>query len=164
MRQIKKKVLLVLSVFAVLIISIAPATAGDMYFGVKTGKAIVDDSAVTKDATNTGVLVGWEQGIVLGDLGVEAEYTTTTGDGEIGSTKFDLDTIAAYVALRTAGPIYFKAKGGMLRVDYGDSSETGSSYGIGLGLGIGIAQLEIEYTNSAVDPSDIAYISVGVQF
>ena len=169
MHQMKKKRLMVvlLSVASVLLIAATPVAAGDLYFGAKTGKAILDASGVSKDATNTGVLIGWEQSVVLGDIGVEAEYTTTTGDGEIGALKFDVDTIAAYVAFRTGGPIYLKAKGGFLQVDQtilGQSgTDSGASYGVGIGFGIGIAQLELEYTQTALDV-DLAYVSVGVQF
>jgi len=140
------------------------ALAGDLYFGVKTGSMITDSSAVKTDPTNAGVLIGYELGVVLGDLAVEGELTTSTSDGEYeGGGKFDLDTIAAYLAFRSAGPFYFKAKGGFLQVDGYSGSDTGVSYGIGVGLGIGIAQVELEYTQTAVDP-DLAFVSVGVQF
>jgi len=142
-----------------------PVLAGDLYFGVKTGPMIVDSSVIKTDPTNVGVLIGYELGVVLGDLAVEGEMTTSTSDGEFkgGFGKFDLDTIAAYLAFRSAGPIYFKAKGGFLQVDDGSGSDTGVSYGIGVGLGIGIAQVELEYTQTAVD-SDLAFVSAGVQF
>ena len=166
MRQIKNKLLL-----AVLLLATSVSvSAGDLYFGAKTGKAILDDPAVKTDTTNTGIVVGWDQSVVLGDIGVEAEFTTTTGDGEYNTTpvtKFDFNTAAAYVAFRTAGPIYFKARGGVLRIDQeiaGQSgSDTGASYGIGLGFGIGIAQLELEYTQTSLD-IDLSYVSVGIQF
>jgi len=140
------------------------ALAGDLYFGVKTGPMIMDSSAVKTDPTNVGVLIGYELGVVLGDLALEGELTTSTSDGEFrGGSKFDLDTVAAYLAFRSAGPFYFKAKGGFLQVDRNASSDTGASYGIGVGLGIGIAQVELEYTQTAVDP-DLAFVSIGVQF
>lgn len=148
---------------AVLSMVAASASAGDLFFGVKTGPMMVDDSAVKTDPTNVGVLVGYELGLVLGDLAVEGEFTTSTSDGEVkGGSKFDVDTAAAYLAFRTAGPFYFKAKGGYMNVE-GDSSDSGASYGVGLGFGIGIAQLEVEYTQTKVDP-DVAFVSVGVQF
>lgn len=148
------------------LVSAAPAMAGDLYFGAKTGPMVIDDSAVKTDPTNVGVLVGYELGVVVGDLAVEGEFTTTTSDGKVnGGAKVDIDTIAAYLAFRTAGPIYFKAKGGFLQEDVsvGSYSETdsGASYGVGIGFGIGIAQLELEYTQVE---SDVGFVSLGVQF
>ncbi|MDT8384112.1 MAG: outer membrane beta-barrel protein [Gammaproteobacteria bacterium] len=160
MRQMKTVVLLAL----LGLVAAAPVSAGDLFFGAKTGSMIVDSSAVKTDPTNVGILVGYELGLVLGDLALEGELTTTTSDGKYNNgTKFDLDTIAAYLAFRTAGPVYLKAKGGFLQVDGDGGSDTGASYGIGIGFGIGIAQLELEYTQTAVDP-DLAFVSVGVQF
>lgn len=163
MRQMKT----VFLVGLLCLIGSAPVAAGDLYFGAKTGPMIVDDSVVKTDATNVGVLVGYELGLVVGDLAVEGEFTTTTSDGEVkasaGGGKFDFDTIAAYLAFRTAGPIYLKAKGGFLQVDGKGGTDSGASYGIGVGFGIGIAQLELEYTQTAVDPN-LAFVSVGVQF
>ena len=146
------------------LVAAAPASAGGLYFGAKTGSMIIDNSNVKTDATNVGVLVGYELGVVLGDLAVEGELTTSTSDGEYkGGGNFSVDTAAAYLAFRTAGPIYLKAKGGFMQVDAG-STESGASYGVGVGFGIGIAQLELEYTQTAIDPSDVAFVSVGVQF
>ena len=161
MRQMKTVILVGL----LGLVAAAPASAGGLFFGAKTGSMIVDSSSVKTDPTNVGVLVGYELGVVLGDLSLEGELTTTTSDGEIkGGGKFDLDTIAAYLAFRTAGPFYLKAKGGFLQVDgSGGGSDTGASYGIGVGFGIGVAQLELEYTQTAVDP-DLAFVSLGVQF
>jgi hypothetical protein len=145
-------------------VAAAPAMAGDLFFGAKTGPMIVDSSSVKSDATNVGVLVGYELGLVVGDLAVEGEFTTTTSDGEFkGGGNFDFDTVAAYLAFRTAGPFYFKAKGGVLQVDGNGGTDSGASYGVGVGFGIGVAQLELEYTQTSVDPN-LAFVSVGVQF
>ncbi|HEC20247.1 MAG TPA: hypothetical protein ENI97_13015 [Gammaproteobacteria bacterium] len=161
MRQMKVFVLVGL----LSVIMVAPATAGGLYFGAKTGPMIVDSSMVKTDPTNVGVMVGYELGVVVGDLALEGEFTTSTSDGEYksGFGKFNLDTIAAYLAFRTAGPIYLKAKGGFLQVDEDGSSDTGASYGVGVGLGVGIVQVELEYTQTSVDPS-LSFLSVGVQF
>ena len=115
MRQMKTLILVGL----LGLVAAAPASAGGLFFGAKTGSMIVDSSGVKTDPTNVGVLVGYELGVVLGDLSLEGELTTTTSDGEYkgGFGKFDLDTVAAYLAFRTAGPIYLKANGGFLQVD-----------------------------------------------
>lgn len=151
---------------AVLGLVAAPqAWAGDLFFGAKTGPMILDISDIS-DATNTGIVVGYELlGVLLGDLAVEGELTTTTGDGELNNDKVEVDTKAVYLALRSAGPFYFKAKVGYIDVDVEvgktSSSESGTSYGVGVGFGIGIAQLELEYTQIE---ADIAFVSLGVQF
>jgi outer membrane immunogenic protein len=162
MRQMKTMILVGL----LGLVAAAPVSAGGLFFGAKTGPMIVDNSSVKSDPTNVGVLVGYELGVVLGDLSVEGELTTSTSDGEVkgSGAKFDVDTMAAYLAFRTAGPFYLKAKGGFMQVDVDGDSDSGASYGIGVGFGIGIAQLELEYTQGSFDPDDVAFVSVGVQF
>lgn len=160
MRQMKTFILVgLLGMFAA-----APASA-DWFFGAKTGPLIVDSSAVKDDAVNTGVMVGYDLGVVLGDLAVEGEFTTTTGDGKFDGTaeKLSIDTTAVYLAFRSAGPIYFKAKGGFVQAS-GDIDDSGTAYGVGIGFGIGIAQLELEYSQASLDPANVAFVSVGVQF
>lgn len=159
MGQIKKLILVGLLGMVV----VTPVSA-DWFFGAKMGPMIVDSSAVKDDAVNTGILVGYDLSVGLGDLAVEGEFTTTTGDGEVDTgANVSVDTTAVYLAFRTAGPIYFKAKGGFLQAS-GDIDESGASYGMGIGFGIGIAQLELEYTQTSLDPTNIAFVSVGVQF
>ena len=160
MRQIKTIILVGLLGLVVA----APASA-DWFFGAKTGPLIVDSSTVKDDAVNTGVLVGYDLNAVLGDLAVEGEFTTTTGDGKKNTgAKLSVDTTALYLAFRTAGPIYLKAKGGYMQVSGDVKSDSGVSYGLGVGFGIGIAQLELEFTQASLDPDNVAFVSVGVQF
>lgn len=159
-RQIKLYILLAM----LGLVMAAPATAGEWIFGAKTGRVVVNDSAVKTHPTNVGVMVGYQQSLVLGDLAVEGELTKTTGKGEDDfGGKFEADTKALYLAFRSAGPLYLKAKGGFLQIDNGGNTDSGTSYGIGLGFGLGIVQLELELTKTAVDP-DILFVSAGVQF
>ncbi|WP_455216794.1 hypothetical protein [Kaarinaea lacus] len=160
-RQIKLYILLAL----LSLVMAAPAMAGDWYIGAKTGRVVVNESVVKTHPTNVGVVLGFEQGLVVGDVGIEAELTSTTSKGKVdGGSEFKTDTKAVYVAFRTAGPMYFKAKGGYLQIDNDDwETKSGASYGIGFGLGLGLVQLELEVTKSMVDP-DITFASVGVQF
>lgn len=159
-RQIKLYILLAL----VSLVMAAPATAGEFIFGAKTGTVVVDDSTVKTNPTNVGVMIGFQQSLGLGEFGIEAELTTTTGKGETDNgAKFETDTQAMYVAFRSAGPFYFKAKGGFLTLDNDGNTDSGSSYGIGLGFGVGLAQLELELTRTAIDP-EITFVSLGVQF
>lgn len=57
-------------------VAAAPAAMADMYFGVNAGPMLIDSSGVD-DPTNAGVLIGKEWGVRLGDIGVQAEFTTT---------------------------------------------------------------------------------------
>ncbi|MCK4586327.1 MAG: hypothetical protein KAU29_03245 [Gammaproteobacteria bacterium] len=161
-RQIKLYILLAL----VSLVIATPATAGEWIFGAKTGTVVVNDSNVKTHPTNIGVMVGYEQGFVIGDLAIEAEVTKTTSKGEIeaGGGKFEVDTKALYLAFRTAGPFYFKAKGGYLESDIDGQTDSGAAYGVGLGFGLGIVQFELEVTKAAVDPADLTFVSLGVQF
>ena len=146
------------------LLTTSQAWAGDVYFGAKTGPMIIDDSAIKTDPTNIGFLIGYELGLLVGDLAVEGEITKSTAKGEVkGGGKFDVDTMAAYLAFRTAGPVYLKAKGGFMQVDAG-STESGASYGLGLGFGLGLMQIELEYTQATIDPDKVSFVSVGIQF
>lgn len=159
MRQIKTFILVGL----LGLVAAAPASA-DWFFGAKTGPMLIDVGGIS-DTTNVGVVVGYDLGVGVGDLALEGEITTTTSSGDFLGLDVDVDTQALYLAFRTAGPIYFKAKGGFANEEISigpiSDSETGVSYGVGLGFGIGIAQLELELTTIE---ADVAFFSVGVQF
>jgi len=160
-RQIKLYILL-----AILgLVMASPATAGEWIFGAKTGRTVINDSAIKTHPTSVGFMVGYEQGLVLGDFAIEGEITNTVSEAELdaGGGKFKVSTKAIYAAFRSAGPLYLKAKAGYLQADFDGTTESGSSYGIGLGFGIGIMQMELELTKTALDP-DILFASVGVQF
>lgn len=138
--------------------------AADWYFGANAGPMLIDTAGVD-DPTNAGVLVGHEWGVVIGDVGVQGEFTTTLNDGSYAGHDVSIDTQAVYGALRTAGPVYLIAKAGFLReeVKVGSTSDTdsGSSAGLGVGFSLGVVQIEIEYTQVE---QDISYLSVGVRF
>ena len=131
----------------------SPARA-EWIFGAKTGPMRTDVSLVDKDPTNTGVMIGYQIPIILGEIGVEAEFTTSVADGEIitgvgggGVTTrdFSVDTQAAFLAYRSPGPLYFKAKTGFANVDIDGDSESEAAVGVGLGFGVGLFQLELEF-------------------
>lgn len=142
----------------------APAAMADMYFGVNAGPMMVDVAGVD-DPTNAGVLIGKEWGVAIGDIGVQAEFTTSIDDGNFRGYDVSIDTQAIYGAFRTAGPLYLIAKAGFLReeVEIGGVSEddTGLAAGIGIGFSMGVAQLELEYTQIE---EDVGYLSLGVRF
>lgn len=148
--------------------AVAPAAMADMYFGVNAGPMMIDGASFD-DPVNAGVLIGKEWGVVAGDIGVQAEFTTTIEDGTLVAFPYaypvSIDTQAVYAAFRTAGPVYVIAKAGVLReeVDIGGLSESDSGLagGVGIGFSVGVAQLELEYT---LVEEDVAYASLGIRF
>ena len=159
-RQIKLYILL--AMFGLVVAS--PASADGWFFGAKTGTVIINDSFVSSDPTNIGFLAGYEVGIGVGDIAVEGEITRTTSKGELDNgSQIEADTEALYLAFRSAGPVYLKAKGGFMQIDDGFTNDSASSYGIGIGFGAGIMQLELELTKTTTDP-DILFVSAGIQF
>jgi len=142
----------------------APAAAADWYFGAEAGPMLIDTAGVG-DPTNAGVMIGKEWGVVIGDVGVQGEFTTSTPKGKYAGSDVSVDTQAVYGVFRTAGALYLIAKAGMLREDVkigaASSTDSGSSVGLGVGFSLGVAQLELEYTQVE---KDIAYLSLGVRF
>ena len=149
-------------------VAVAPAAMADMYFGVNAGPMMIDGASFD-DPVNAGVMIGHEWGVVAGDIGVQAEFTTTIEEGTLVAFPYafpvNIDTQALYAAFRTAGPVYLIAKAGVLReeVDIGGFSESDSGLagGVGVGFSVGVAQLELEYT---VVEEDVAYASLGIRF
>ena len=144
-------------------VACSPSATADGYVGANAGKMMFNETGVS-DPTNAGVIVGREWGVAVGDVGVQAEFTTTTNKGEYYGNGVSLDTQALYAAFRTAGPVYLIAKAGMLREDVKiasiSSTASGASAGAGLGFSVGVARLELEYTRVE---RDISYVSVGLR-
>lgn len=155
---------MLLLLFIVSFVTATQAWAGEWKFGAKSGKMLLDNNSYS-DLTNVGVLLGYEIGLVLGDLALEAVVTKTASKGDFLTQDIELDTAALYLAFRTAGPIYFIGRGGYvtddLTVGSTKTSDNGTSVGIGVGLSLGLAQVELEY--STIN-SDIAFINLAVQF
>jgi len=128
------------------------------------------------DADALGIVLGYEFATSIGRLrgtsSVELEYLQSdttqffTGSG----TNYDAEALGLYYTYRTAGRLYFKAKGGLtvntLEIDSVIPSQnfnlesTNLALGIGIGVRIGDrAQFEIDYlqeagTNDLMAPSD----------
>lgn len=148
-------------------LGLAPlAHAGEWLVGVKTGPMLIDQTGVDAP-TNVAFMAGYQIGVVLGDVGIEGELSSTIKDGEAQGQDVDLTSSGLFATFRSAGPLYLKAKGGMVRskLTVGPLSETNTSeaYGIGIGLGLAVTQLELEYTVIDND-SDVAFLSLGIQF
>lgn len=150
-------------------VAMAPAAmASEVYFGANVGKMMFDGAGYD-DPTNVGVVLGKEWGVVAGDAGVQIEASTTIDDGAyntiFGPQDVSVDTLALYGVFRSAGPVYFIGKAGILReeVERGPNSSTdsGLSAGVGIGFSLGVAQIEVQYT---LIEEDISFLSAGVRF
>jgi len=154
---------LIIFIFATTCAVITPKVfAGDFTFGAMTGPMILDIPGDPDNPTNGGIVLGYELGVVLADLSVEANLTKTLNKGDNDS---EVDTAGLYLALRTPGPIYFKARGGFVSWDYSNKNESfddsGASYGLGIGFSLALLLIEVDFTQ--ID-DDINFVSVGVRF
>jgi len=129
------------------------------------------------DAQTLSLMLGYEFRRLIGDNGsasVELELITTFDSGGIRDTNadWDADNIALFLAYRTPGDIYFKAKLGGYSSDVeanvngrsaGSRSDTSLGYGIGLGFRFrNNANVELEFTGNGSDGvNDLSSISLG---
>jgi len=141
-------------------IAAMPAQAFDSDWRVKGGLLSIenDDSA----ALNAGLIYAMD---FVGIIGAEFEANTSIADGEIVSgLDYSATQLGGYATLTTPGPIYFKAKAGYvytdLDTDLGGDSDTDVSYGIGAGF----FGLELEYTRTTYQDTDIDFLSLAYGF
>lgn len=132
-----------------------------LYVGVQAGSMNHDGSGFD-GANNLGVVLGYEfLNVALGDIAIEGGYTNTVDEGNTPVGDWEIETLAAYGVFRTAGPLYLKVKGGVLRSNVKESLQSNTSTefsgGIGGGFSVGIAQLELEYTRIG---EDVDFISL----
>lgn len=137
------------------------------YLGLKTGWMELDAPG-TEDATNLGLYGGYTlMEDTNGRFAIEAEYTRSISDGEVGRSGWDIETLAAYGAYRTAGPWFLKLKAGWADADLSagsggnrfSDSETDFSFGAGGGVQLSNkAAFELEYT---VIEDDVNFFSIG---
>jgi outer membrane immunogenic protein len=150
-----------------LLISTTGTAQAELLFGVKSGTMLVDveGASVSDDPGNGGIMLGYELGILAGDLALEAEFTRSTATGTVSGQDLEVETNGLFLSYTTPGPIYLKVRGGLMnaKVEAGPFSEdeSGEAFGIGVGFSLGLLRLEVEYT--AVD-DDIDFISVGIVF
>lgn len=144
----------------------APAPAADgLYLGL-TGGVMDNDRRGFDEAVNGGVILGYEfLSVGFGDLAIEGVYTSTLDEGDAPrGREWEVDTWGAYGVFRSAGPIYLKAKGGVLHTDLevgrASDDDTEFSAGLGVGFSLGLGQLEFEYTR--ID-DEIDFLSAALQ-
>lgn len=157
------------------IVAFVPAQAqqpsNPLYFGAKIG--LMDpDVRGFDEATNLGLFVGYTLiQDTRGSLALEGEYTRTFSDGDVNRagvrTDWDIETLAAYLAYRTAGDVYLKAKAGYgwwdVSVGRGVTAAEDDDWDLTFGAGVGFrltrkAGIEVEY---AVIQEDINFLSLG---
>ncbi len=137
------------------------------YLGLKAGWMELDAPS-TDDATNLGLYGGYTlMEDTNGQFAIEGEYTRSISDGEIGRSGWDIETLSAFGAYRTAGPWFLKLKAGWTDADLSagsggrrfSDSETDFSFGAGGGVRLGNkAAFELEYT---VIEDDVNFFSIG---
>lgn len=159
----------ILSVAALLIVALGCSNAAraDFLYGVKAGPMLIsfDDVDVSDDPLNAGLLIGYEFGVLFGDLAIEAEITRTVTAGSVSGIDLEVESQGAYVSFTTAGPIYGKLRAGVMKASIDASGlsedENGETYGVGAGISLGLFRVELEYT---VVDDDVQFVSLGVIF
>ncbi|MBT8114139.1 MAG: porin family protein [Arenicella sp.] len=136
---------------------------GKWIIGGKAAK-IDANSEFVDDADASGVMLGYEFARPIGDLGgsaaLELEYVN--GDETIinGLGNYEADVVNVFMAYRSAGALYFKAKAGMsfsdLTINTPTSNDTfdETSFAAGIGLGYRLGEygaIEVEYTDDTGD-------------
>ena len=152
---------------------------GQWYIGVKAGK-VKNGLRGTNDASNKGLLVGYEFARAIGDsdgtASIELEATSTSDEGTFGPTSdlgtsgtWDASTLGLFMVYRTAGNVYFKVKGGvqMSNVNYHapgatslQTDDASLAGGVGLGVKVGDSgNVEVEYAGETGD-NDLGNLSL----
>ena len=143
---------------------------GKWLIGVKAAK-IDNNLEDLEDADGLGIILGYEFDKPIGDNGtstVELEYVQADDTDLFGFGTYDADILNLFFTYRSAGTLYYKAKGGLtytdIRIDTPglvDSFEDVSfAFGIGLGYHVGdLGVVELEYSLDTGD-SDLGMIGV----
>lgn len=162
------------SFLSLLVMYSASATAGGFYLGASTG--IVDANVSGfDDATNAGVLAGYDvysKDVIA--VSLEAEFTTTVSDGDVRIQGFrgdwDIDTQAAYLAVRGGDRAYIKVRIGVVHNDVTvrvagfreNETDTSGSWGGAIGW-MFTDHWGVQLDGTAVD-SDATYWNLGVKY
>ncbi len=159
---------------AVLAGVVAPVTAGNFYLGGSVG--LMDSSrSGFDDATNAGVLAGWEFfNKELFHVLAETEFTTTVADGDLNGRgekgDWDIDTKAVYLGSRVGDQAYIKVRFGYSWSDISadvagksrNDSDTSISWGGALGWNF-TDHWGVQVDGTLVD-SDVTYWNLGLRY
>lgn len=136
---------------------VAHARGTPWYVGMK-GAVVDAGEGVTDDAVNAGFNLGYRNNRYLS---TEIEYTDTVVEGETRSGHdWEVSTLSAFAALRTATPVKLKGKLGVTHIEDGED-DLEFSYGLGIGFWAAGGLVELEYTEMA---EDLEFVSLGVNF
>ena len=152
----------------------AAQAGGGFYLGPSVGLMDADISGFD-EATNAGILLGYEF-FNNGPMYVsgETEFTTTVSDGDVkiqgGKGDWDLDTRAAYIAVRGGDRPYIKVRAGVvyndLTVRVGgfreNDTDTSASWGGAIGW-MFTDNWGVQLDGTSVD-SDATYWNLGVKY
>lgn len=152
------------------------AAQGNWLVGGKVGTLQSGRDSYT-DAQTFTLMLGYQFNRSVADTGsasIEVELITTYDSGSIKDTRaeWDADNIAAYMAYRTTGDIYFKGKLGFYSSDVdvktngqSNGSLTDTSFGFGIGLGFRFksnVNVELEFSSNTSDRiNDLSGFSLG---
>ena len=130
---------------------------GKWLIGVKAAK-IDNNLEDLEDADGLGIILGYEFDKPIGNDGtstVELEYVQADDTSLFGVGTYDADILNLFFTYRSAGTLYYKAKGGLtytdIRIDspglVNSFEDVSFAFGIGLGYHIGdIGVVELEYS------------------
>ena len=162
------------SLLAILAAWFTSVDAGGFYLGASTG--IMDANVSGFDnALNAGILAGYD--VYTKDViavSLEAEFTTTVSDGDVkiqgNKGDWDLDTQAAYIAVRGGQRAYIKVRYGVVHNDVTvkipgfkrSESDTSGSWGGAIGWMFD-DHWGMQVDGTMVD-SDVTYWNLGVKY
>ena len=150
------------------------ASAEGWYLGASVG-VMDNDAAGFDDATNAGLLVGYDVFTrEIFSVALEGEVTTTVADGDVDINGFrgdwDVDTQAAYVAGRIGDRFYIKVRYGAVRedvsVDVGSfsGSETDTNFSWSGALGWMFDRHWGVQLDGTLVEADLTYWNLGLRY
>jgi len=162
------------SLLAVLAACSTSVNANGFYLGASTGLMDADASGFD-EAVNAGLLAGYDvytKEIIA--VSLEAGFTTTVSDGDVeiqgNKGNWDIDTRAAYIAVRMGERAYMKIRFGVVRNDVSvkvagfnrSESDTSGSWGGAIGW-MFTDHWGVQADGTMID-SDVNYWNLGVKY
>jgi hypothetical protein len=142
----------------------ATSASAEILVGVKAG--LVDYDVPGSDAgVNGSFQIGAEVAdLKFADVALEAEFSTSVVDPEVYNQDNSFESLGVYGSLRTAGPVYFIGRAGLVNAEIENyDDDTSLSMGLGIGFSAGL-RWEIEYTTYEVEDVDVNYVTLGLSF
>lgn len=165
---------ILVSFLSLLLMCSAPVNANGFYLGASAGIVDVNVSGFD-NATNAGILAGYD--VYATDMfaaSLEAELTTTVSDGDVRIQGYkgdwDVDTQAAYIALRGGDRAYLKVRVGAVHNDVTvkvagfreNDTDTSISWGGAVGWMFS-DHWGVQLDGTVID-TDATYWSLGVKY